>query len=126
MLAPKHIHNYMFIYSFVFQTDRAQYDYKYSMNGWSQVIKVKFNCTAATQGAHHVIRLIFPTTPPSERSSQPCRNKVFEHGSSELHATASTTTTTDPPHLARQNQDGEDRIKKGKNMADVKTIERLI
>jgi len=32
-----------------------QYDYKYSMNGWSKVItEVQFNCTAAMQGAHHI------------------------------------------------------------------------
>jgi len=32
-----------------------QYDDKYSMKKWSQVIRgVEFRCAAATQGTHHV------------------------------------------------------------------------
>jgi len=44
------------------------------MNGGSQVItEVEFICTAAVQGAHHVINLILLTSPPSkERTSLPC------------------------------------------------------
>jgi len=41
------------------------------MNGRKQVITgVKFNCTVATQGAHHVIRLIWPMPPPSDRRTR--------------------------------------------------------
>jgi len=41
------------------QTNRTQYVYNHSMNGWSQVITgVKFNCTAATQDAYNIIHLI--------------------------------------------------------------------
>jgi len=41
------------------QTDRTQYVCNHSRNEWSQVITGKeFTCTAATQGAHHVIHLI--------------------------------------------------------------------
>jgi len=29
--------------------------------------RVKFNCTAATVGTHHVMHLILPTRPPRER-----------------------------------------------------------
>jgi len=44
---------------FNIQTERLQYDYNHSMNGWSKVItRVEINCTAATQGTHHVICLI--------------------------------------------------------------------
>ena len=40
-----------------------QYAYKRTMNRWSQVITgVEFNCIAATQGAHHVIHLIYATS----------------------------------------------------------------
>ena len=39
--------------------DIPQYDYKYSMNGsWPVITGVEFSRTAATQGAHHLIRLI--------------------------------------------------------------------
>ena len=47
---------------FNFQTvtgSQPQYDYKLSMNGWSQVItEVEFNRMAAAQGAHHVLHII--------------------------------------------------------------------
>jgi len=43
-------------------------DYKYSMTGCSQdTTWFEFNCTAATQGSHHVIHLILPMPHPSER-----------------------------------------------------------
>jgi len=42
--------NIIFIYLMFELTE--QYDYTYSTNGWSQVIRgVKFHCTAATQSA---------------------------------------------------------------------------
>ena len=45
---------------FNIQFDIPQNDYKYSMNRWQQVIsEVNISRTAATQGAHHVIHLIF-------------------------------------------------------------------
>ena len=47
----------IFYISFDIQSDRPQNDYKHSINGWSQIIAVyvEFNCTAATEGAIHVI-----------------------------------------------------------------------
>jgi len=40
---------------FNIKTDIPQSDYKYSMSRWSHVITgVKFNCTAAAQGAFHI------------------------------------------------------------------------
>ena len=64
----------------MFKLSQSQYDYKYNMKGWSQIITwVVFTCTASTQGAHHIIHIhvIKPTTPPSVwRTSQP----YGEHG----------------------------------------------
>ena len=64
-----------YIFLFNIQTDRQQNDLKHRMNGWSQVTTgVKFNCTTATQGAHHVIHLILSTLPSSgRRTGQPYR-----------------------------------------------------
>lgn len=50
---------YIFNFSFNIQTDILQSGYKYSMSGISQVtIGIKFNCTAVTQAAHHVLHLL--------------------------------------------------------------------
>ena len=56
-----------------------------SMNGWSHVIiGVEFNCIATKHCAHHVINLILPKPPLSER--RPLTGSTeFELGSSELH-----------------------------------------
>jgi len=62
----------LYRFPFNIQTGRPQNDYKKSLNGWSQVItQVEFSSTAATQGTNHVIHLILPTPPNSERRTSP-------------------------------------------------------
>jgi len=74
---------------------------KYSMNGYSQVRLLQdLNCTAAMQGAHHVIHLILPMPPPGKRRTANLNGSTeFELGSSKLHASFFKLFSTDLPDV---------------------------
>lgn len=48
------------LFSFNVQSDRPQKNYKYSMNLTQVITGVKYNCTAAMQGAYHALHLTLP------------------------------------------------------------------
>ena len=56
------------MFSFNIQTDITQNDYRYSMNGESQVVTgFEFNCMAVMQGTHHIL-MTLPRLAERERA----------------------------------------------------------